>query len=93
MKSLKYFIGGILFYIIAIPIVESIAETFTTLLEIPKGKVSVKVLKLSKTLQELQVDLEKHDESVCMGFDITSSEDYDEDDLDDKKKSKKSKYK
>jgi hypothetical protein len=89
MKQLKYFILGIIFYVLAIPIIESIAESAVTALELLKGYVSKPVLKLNKDIQELQVDLEKHDEAVCMGFDITSSEDYDDDDLDDKLKHKK----
>lgn len=89
MKQLKYFILGIMFYVLAIPIIESIAESTVTALELLKGIVSKPVLKMSKDLQELQVDLEKHDESVCVGFDIRSSEDYEDDDLDDKLKHKK----
>jgi hypothetical protein len=89
MNKLKYFIVGIIFYIIGIPIIESIAEIITTLLEIPKGKVSAPVLKLSKELQELQVDLEKHDEGVCMGFQIPSGDEFEDEDFDDKKKSRK----
>lgn len=90
MKNIKYFIGGIVFYILAIPILESIVETISTGLEFIKGKVSIPVLKLSKDIQELQVDLEKHDEGVAMGFQYNGDEDefYDEDDdFDDKKKS------
>lgn len=92
MKQLKYFISGILFYIIVIPVIESIGEILTTLLEIPKGKASAPVLKINKELQELQVDLEKHDDAVCMGFDITTSDDYyeDEDDFEYKRKLHKS---
>lgn len=89
MKQLKYFILGIIFYIAAIPIIESIAEIITTGLEYFKGVVSKPVLKMNKTLLELQVDLEKHDEAVCMGFDIKSSEDWDDDDIEDKKCNKK----
>lgn len=90
MKNLKYFILGIIFYIAAIPIIESVAEIITTGLEYFKGVVSKPVLKINKDLLKLQVDLEKHDEAVCMGFDIKSSEDYeDDDDFEDKKQSKK----
>lgn len=90
MKNLKYFILGMIFYIAAIPIIESITEIITTGLEYFKGVVSKPVLKMNKTILELQVDLEKHDEAVCMGFDITSSEDWeDDDDLEDKKRGKK----
>jgi hypothetical protein len=88
MNKLKYFILGIIFYIAAIPIIESLAEIITTGLEYLKGVVSKPVLKMNKTLLELQVDLEKHDEAVCMGFDIKSSEDYDDDNFEDKKKKK-----
>jgi hypothetical protein len=92
MKNLKYFIGGMVFYIVIIPIVESVAETLTTLLEIPKGKASAPVLKLNKELQKLQADQEEIN-TVAMGFQIPSDEDFDEDDddLEDKKKARKSK--
>lgn len=79
MKNLKYFILGIIFYIGAIPIIESIAEIIATGLEYFKGVASKPVLKMNKELQTLQVDLEKHDEAICVGFDVKSSEDYDED--------------
>lgn len=84
MKQLKYFLLGIVFYILAIPVFESLAESAVTALELLKGYVSKPVLKLNKDIQELQTDLEKHDEAVCVGFDIKSSEDYEE--IDDKKK-------
>lgn len=91
MKQLKYFVLGIVFYICAIPIIESLAESAVTALELLKGLVSKPVLKLNKEIQEMQADLEKTDDAVCIGFDITSSEDYydEDDDFDDKKKNKK----
>ena len=88
MKNLKYFIFGIIFYIAAIPIIESVAEIISTCLELLKGKASAPVLKLNKDLLKLQSDLEKHDEGVAIGFDIKSSEDYD-DDFEDRKKNNK----
>lgn len=92
MKQLKYFILGIIFYIAAIPIIESLVESAITALELLKGLVSKPVLKMNKEIQEIQIDLEKHDDAVCMGFDITSSDDYiDEDDLEDKSKHNKKK--
>jgi len=89
MKQLKYFILGIIFYIAAIPIIESLAEIISTCLELLKGKASAPVLKLNKDLLKLQSDLEKHDEATCVGFDIKSSEDYYDDDFEDKRRSKK----
>lgn len=89
MKQLKYFLLGIVFYVLAIPVLESIAESIVTALELFKGWVSKPVLKMNKELLELQVDLEKHDDAVCMGFDIKSSEDYEDDDeIEDKSKNK-----
>ena len=87
MKELKYFIFGVIFYVAAIPIIESLTEIVSTGLEYFKGVVSKPVLEMNKTLLTLQTDLEKHDEAVCVGFDIKSSEDYEE--IDDKKKSYK----
>lgn len=89
MKNLKYFIGGVIFYVIGIPIIESLAETITTLLEIPKGKVSVPVLKLNKELKNIQGDEEPVNTNV-IGFEIPSEVDYydEDDDFDDKKKTK-----
>lgn len=89
MKNLKYFISGIVFYILCIPIIESIAEIITTYLEVWKGKVTISVLKMNKDIAELQVDLEKHDEGVAIGFQAPDEDYYeDDDDFEDKKKSK-----
>jgi hypothetical protein len=88
MRQLKIFVLGILFYILAIPIIESVSEIITTFLEIPKGKVSIPVLKISKEISELQIDLQKQDDSVAIGFRHEPEHDecYDDDYFDDKKK-------
>jgi hypothetical protein len=91
MKQLKYFILGIVFYVAAIPIIESLAESAVTALELLKGYVSKPVLKLNKQIQELQAEIEPIDTHV-MGFDITTSEDYDEDDFEDKKRNKRKRH-
>jgi hypothetical protein len=90
MNKLKYFIFGILFYSICIPAIESISEIITTLLEIPKGKASAPVLRINKQLLDLQADQEEVN-TVAMGFQIPSEEDFEDndDDFEDKKKSKK----
>jgi hypothetical protein len=87
MNKLKYFIFGILFYSICIPAIDSISEILTTLLEIPKGKASAPVLRINKELLDLQADQEEVN-TVAMGFQIPSDDEYD-DDFDDKKKTKK----
>lgn len=85
MKNIKYFIFGILFYI-CIPILESITEIIITFLEVLKGKATIPVLKMNKYIAELQVDLEKHDEGMCIGFQAPDEEYYDDDDdFEDKK--------
>jgi hypothetical protein len=90
--KIKHFILGIVFYVAAIPIIESITEIIVTWLEYFKGKASKPVLKLNKELVDLQIELEKHDEGICIGFQAPSSdEDYEDDELEDKLKRYKKK--
>jgi hypothetical protein len=82
MKQLKYFLGGIIFYAVAIPVIESLAESAVTALELLKGKVSIPVLKMNQSIQKLQVDDEEISTNV-IGFQIPSEEEWDNDDDDD----------
>lgn len=78
---MKKFILGILFGMILIPIIETITEIGLTILEIPKGKTSIKVINLSKKLQEAQMEIEPVN-TVAMGFQMSSDDEYyDEDEI------------
>ena len=89
MKQLKSFILGILTIILFIPIIEQICEIVVTGLEYIKGLTSKSVLKINKDLQELQVDLQKVDDGVAMGFQYNGDDEYDYDEFDDDFEDKK----
>jgi hypothetical protein len=58
-----------------LPIIDSITELIQTALEIPKGELSKKVLKLNNEIQDLQFALEPID-AHCIGFEAPSNEEY-----------------
>ena len=78
MKKLLYFILGVLSYAVALPVIEALVTLLVTSLEIPKGKVSLKIAKLNKELSE--VGEEKH-QTYAIGFSAPEpADDYEEDD-------------
>lgn len=78
MKKLLYFILGVLSYAVALPVIEALVTLLVTSLEIPKGKVSLKIAKLNKELSE--VGEEKH-QTYAIGFRAPEpADDYEEDD-------------
>jgi hypothetical protein len=88
---LKKFIYGLLFGLLCIPILETLLELIVTYLELPKAYITKKILKENKIIADLQLEQE-HIETVAMGFQIPSEDEYEEDDdFDDKKNEKKSK--
>lgn len=70
-----------------LPIIDSITELIQTALEIPKGELSKRVLKLNSEIQDLQFALEPTD-THCIGFEAPSNKEYldDEDEEDCKSK-------
>jgi len=78
LKKLLYFILGVLSYAVALPVIEALVTLLVTSLEIPKGKVSLKIAKLNKELSE--VGEEKH-QTYAIGFRAPEpADDYEEDD-------------
>lgn len=79
-KNLPSYILGILSVILFIPIFESLSELICSLLEIPKGNFTIKVMDINKKIQEKQIDQEPINTN-CVGFEIPSEEyEYEEED-------------
>ena len=81
MPMKKYILGfvtGVCF----LPILDSITGLVQTAIEVPKGILSKKVIKLNNEITELQEQSEPVS-SNCIGFEIPSSEEYYDDDDDD----------
>lgn len=72
---MKKYIFGFLTGICLLPIIDSITELIQTALEISKGKLSKRVLKLNSEIQDLQFALEPID-THCIGFEAPLNEEY-----------------
>ena len=77
-KYILGFVTGVCF----LPILDSITVLVQTAIEVPKGILSKKVIKLNNEITELQEQSEPVS-SNCIGFEIPSSEGYYDDDDDD----------
>ena len=78
MNKLKCYILGMVTIVVAMPIMEQIAEIICGSLEILKGKNTKKILKINKEIEDLQIQLEPINTN-CIGFEIPSQDNYDED--------------
>ena len=67
MNKLKCYILGMVTIVVAMPIMEQIAEIICGSLEILKGKNAKKILKINKEIEDLQIQLEPINTN-CMGF-------------------------
>lgn len=86
---MKKFIYGIITGFILIPILDELTNLIISLFELPKAVITKKILRENKVINELQTDLEKTDDGVAIGFDLSQQEEfYDDDDFEDKKKNK-----
>ena len=76
---MKYLGNG--YTICMIPIMESFTELIQMLLEVPKGMLSKKVIKINNEIQDLQAESEPVSTS-CIGFQVqvnlNGSDDYDD---------------
>ena len=78
---LLYFILGILFIEVGIPVVESFVSLILSWIEVAKGKASLIIAKLSADIQTIQKDSAQSDEVAhrVIGFALPdSTEDYEE---------------
>lgn len=86
-KTLISYVLGLLTVLTFIPLIESVTEIICGYLELLKLSYTRKVLKGNKEIQDLQMELEPVSTS-CMGFQYDGDEEYFEDGIEDKKKSK-----
>ena len=78
MNKLKCYILGMVTIVVAMPIMEQISEIICGSLEILKGKNAKKILKINKEIEDLQIQLEPINTN-CIGFEIPSQDNYNED--------------
>ena len=81
-KTTKYFIFGLATGFIAIPLIEelmNVANTWIQALLIKPNKI---VIKGNQELAEMQGD-EEEIQTHCIGFQVPSSNDYEDDDYDE----------
>ena len=79
-KGIIYFILGILFYMIIIPILETLTTLFATSLEIPKGKLSLKITKLNDELSKVG---DEPQVTHAIGFRYEPEEDFEKEEDDE----------
>lgn len=73
---MKKFISGIVFGITVIPILDSVAELVCGSIEALKIENTKKVVKGNVEIAKMQEGIEEKPETVCMGFQVPSKEDY-----------------
>lgn len=77
-----YFILGVLFIEIAIPVIESLVSLILTWIKVAQGKASLAITKLSADIQKIQKENELSDDITThhvIGFTLPdSTEDYEE---------------
>lgn len=81
-KTTKYFIIGLLTGFVAIPIIEEFMNVINTWIQALLIKPNKIVIKGNKELSELQGD-EEEIQTHCIGFQVPSSNDYEDDDYDE----------
>ena len=81
MIPIEYFIAGILFVQIVIPILDGIAALFLALVELIKGRINIDIVKSSVKIQKLKDSLDDDGPKRAIGFVV--SEETEEEDEDD----------
>lgn len=80
MKNNKSnFLFGLVAGIIIFPLFESIEEIVIGALEVAKSKISQKILKENKIINDLQTENEEVD-TYAIGFDLSPKEEYEDND-------------
>ena len=78
-NSLKHYIFGLITGFIAIPLIEELMTVVNTWIQVLLLKPNKIVINGNKELSELQVD-EEPIETHCIGFQIPSEDDYEDED-------------
>lgn len=81
-NSLKYYIFGLITGFIAIPLIEELMTVVNTWIQALLIKPNKIVVKGNKELTELQDD-EEEMQTHCIGFQVPSNNDYEDDDYDE----------
>lgn len=84
MNKLKCYILGMVTIVVAMPIMEQIAEIICGSLEILKGKNTKKVMQINKEIEDLQMQLEPINTN-CIGFEVPNQEEYEDDEWEEDK--------
>lgn len=77
---MKKYILGFVSAICFLPLIESLTELIQVALEVPKGKLSKKVIKINNELQDIQEQPEPVN-TCAIGFQIPDEEYYEDDDF------------
>ena len=79
----QYFILGILFVTVFMPILEQITQIILTLLELVKGKLMIPITKINNTINKMgEEEIPKsHPIGFAAAFNVEESEDYEDEDL------------
>ena len=81
MIPIEYFIAGILFVQIVIPILDGIAALFLALVELIKGRINIDIVKSNVKIQKLKDSLDNDGPKRAIGFAVPEeTEEEDEDD-------------
>ena len=83
MQMLLIFLLGMIFYAVAMPIIEQIASLVVTFIELGKAKLSLKITKINVDIENCANEVQGNDIlEPCIGFDTTPyyEEYYDEED-------------
>ena len=81
MIPIEYFIAGILFVQIVIPILDGIAALFLALVELIKVRINIDIVKSNVKIQKLKDSLDNDGPKRAIGFAVPEeTEEEDEDD-------------
>ena len=82
LRDFSFFIFGLLFNIIFIPIADEIVQVILTLLELIKGKIMIPITKINQQIQGINDSENFSNKSNLIGFSIESNEQGDNNDED-----------
>ena len=82
LRDFSFFIFGLLFNIIFIPIVDEVVQVILTLLELIKGKIMIPITKINQQIQSINDSENFSNKSNLIGFSIESNEQGDNNDED-----------
>ena len=70
LRDFSFFIFGLLFNIVFIPIIEEVMQIILTLLEFIKGKIMVPITKINQQIQNINDDENASNKCNLIGFSV-----------------------